>query len=294
MQKVLVLGGTGMLGQMVYRVLSQSEGLTVKCTSRSQLSDPLHFNVEDGPARLRQILERHGAFDYIVNCIGVVKAHIDERDSDSVRRAIIVNALFPHQLASVAAESDARVVQLSTDGVFSGDSGEPYLEDAPHDCVDVYGKTKSLGEVLGPGFLNIRCSIIGPDPIEKKGLLEWFLAQPNGKELVGYTDHLWNGVTTLQFAGLCKRIIVQDCFAEIWNESPVHHFCPNRPVSKYELLEIFKSAFGKHVMVRPSCSNGSPVRRILATRYLSLKNLFGSDLSMEQAVRELLDLEFAN
>ena len=289
MQKVLVLGGTGMLGQMVYRILSQSEGLTVKCTSRSQLSDPLHFNIEDGTARLQQILERYGPFDYIVNCVGVVKAHIDEQNSESVRRAIVVNALFPHQLATVATESKARVIHPSTDGVFSGDSDEPYLEDSQHDCVDIYGKTKSLGEVRKSDFLNIRCSIVGPDPIEKKGLLEWFMAQPDGQEVIGYTDHIWNGVTTLQFAGLCKRIIVQDRFGEIWNESPVHHFCPNQAVSKYELLEIFKSVFGKRVTIIPSRSTGSPVRRILATRYHSLKDLFGYVSSMERAVREILD-----
>lgn len=294
MQKVLVLGGTGMLGQMVYRVLSQSEGLRVKCTSRSQSPDALYLNVEDVTGRLQQILERYGPFDYIVNCIGVVKAHIDERDSDSVRRALVVNALFPHQLTTVVAESKTRVIQPSTDGVFSGDSNEPYLEDAQHDCVDIYGKTKSLGEVRKSGFLNFRCSIVGPDPIGKKGLLEWFLAQPDGKELCGYTDHLWNGVTTLQFARLCEQMIVQDRFSEIWDESPVHHFCPNQPVSKYELLEIFKSVFGKRVTIIPSRGTGSPVRKILITRYHSLKGLFGFGLSMEQAVRELLDLEFVN
>jgi len=291
MNSVLVLGGTGMLGHMIVRILSQAKLISVKFTNPRQIVSPFYFNVEDGPDRLQHILEPQGSFDYIINCVGILKSQIDERDSASVHRAILVNALFPHELAAVAAKHGSRVIHISTDGVFSGNSGEPYLEDAPHDCTDIYGKTKSLGEVHSPLVLNIRCSIVGPDPIGKKGLLEWFLAQPDGKELVGYTDHLWNGVTTLQFAKLCRRIIIQDCFAEIWNESPVHHFCPNRPVSKYELLEIFKSVFGKRVTVTPSQSTGSPVRRILATRYHCLKDLLGYDMSMERTVRELLTLE---
>src|SRR5213076_2163354 len=112
---------------------------------------------------------------------------------------------------AVAEEFGARVLHISTDGVFAGAAGA-CAEDAPHDCPDVYGKTKSLGEVTAREVLTLRCSIVGPDPSARRGLLEWFLGLPDGMEVTGYTDSLWNGVTSLQLANLCQRIIQQDAF----------------------------------------------------------------------------------
>ncbi len=62
------------------------------------------------------------------------------------------------------------------------------------------------------------------------------------------------------------------------SKSPVHHFCPKKPVSKYELLRIFESVFQKRVEIIPSCAGDMPVRRVLATHYHSLKHLFDQDL----------------
>lgn len=287
MTRVLVLGSTGMLGHLVLKWLKDDTSLAVDGTHRSTPIDALWFDASMGVRGLSTLGEQRGRYAYIINCIGMTKAKINEEDSRSIRQAIAVNALFPHDLAAWAAERDTRVIHISTDGVFAG-IAEAYLEDAPHDCTDVYGKTKSLGDVRTPDCLTLRCSIIGPDPSGKSGLLEWFKGQPEGKTLVGYTHHLWNGVTTLQFAELCRRIITQECFQTIWDESPVHHFCPNLPVSKYDLLQIFRSAFQKDVSITPVGETLMPVRRILATHYHSIKRLFGTGFSMEQAVSDLV------
>jgi dTDP-4-dehydrorhamnose reductase len=278
-----------MLGHMVLRHLSREAALMVDGTRRSEPSDALRFDAESGARDLRTLFERRGGYEYIINCIGVTKAGIDEGDPNSIRRAITVNALFPHELAAFAGEAGTRVIHISTDGVFAG-TADSYLEDAPHDCTDVYGKTKSLGEVQAPDFLTLRCSIVGPDPVGKKGLLEWFKSQPDGKELPGYTDHLWNGVTTLQFAELCRKIITKDCFQAIWKESPIHHLCPNEPVSKYELLKVFQVVYKRDVSIVPSSGTMAPVRRILRTRYHGIEDLFGHPLGVEQAIRELVDV----
>lgn len=286
MVKVLILGGSGMLGQMMDRVLSRSELLTVKQTRRRHESDAFYFDVEEGIHGLRQILEYHGLFDYIINCIGVLRTSMDEQDSKSVHRAIIINSLFPHDLATLTQETGARVIHVSTDGVFSVRAGICH-EDTPVDCGDVYGKTKSLGEVMAPNFLILRSSLIGPDPLEKKGLLEWFLSQPPGAQVSGYTDHQWNGVTTLQFVQLCRALIVEGHFEAVRREAHLHHFCPNRAVSKYELLQLFRYAFKTEVTVEPVASRETPVRRVLDTRHKTVKQLFGYGRPMQQAIEEL-------
>ena len=275
-----------MVGQMVERLLSKSDGIDVKHTYRGQDSTSFHFDAEDGLDGLHKVMERHGTFDYFINCIGILNNKIDKKDSRSVRRAILVNALFPHELAALAHETGARVIHISTDGVFARDAGV-CMENSPQEYDDVYGKAKSLGEVIAPGFLNLRCSIIGPNSFKKQGLFEWFHNQPHGAEVCGYTDHLWNGVTTLQFAKLCRELILQDFFDVVSDESPVHHFCPNQAVSKYELLQLFKAACRPDITVKPVADQGKPISRILDTRYNSLRDLFDYGQPMQYAINEL-------
>lgn len=286
MTKVLILGSKGMLGQMVEHLLSKSNGIAVKHTCRGQESTPFYFNVEDGLDGLYQIVERYGTFDYFINCIGILNSKIDEKDSKSVRRAFLVNALFPHELATLARETGTRVIHISTDGVFAKDAGV-CMENSPQEYDNVYSKTKSLGEIIAPGFLNLRCSIIGPNSFKKQGLLEWFLNQPSGAEVHGYTDHMWNGVTTLQFAKLCRKLIVEDLFDVVRDEASIHHFCPNQAVSKYELLQLFKVAFRPDITVKPVADEERPVCRILDTRYNSLRDLFDYGQPMQNAIDEL-------
>ena len=196
--RVLILGAEGMVGQAVFGLLKTEDGWIVDGSQRRDPQAPFWLNVEGEPSSCSKLLSQ-GRYDYIVNCIGVLQSAIDEKDSESVLRAINVNSVFPHRLASVAAEMDARVLHVSTDGVFS-DNARRCLETDAINCSDVYGRTKALGECPAPNVLNVRCSFAGRDLFGRKGLFEWILSSADGAELPGYTNHLWNGVTTLQFA----------------------------------------------------------------------------------------------
>ena len=286
MCKILVLGGEGMLGQMVEIVLSRQDQMVVKSTYYKQTTDSLYFNIENGIEELREILEQQKSFDYIINCIGILNSNIDENNPQSVLRAILINALFPHELAILAQKFGVRVIQISTDGVFAKDAGL-CMEDSPSNCFDIYGKTKSLGEVVAPNFLNLRCSIIGPSPHLHKGLLEWFLLQPKGVKVNGYDDQMWNGITTLQFASLCRMLIIHDYFDIVRNEAPTHHFCPNEAVTKYELLQLFKSHFRPDIIVKPINNSENKVSRTLGTQYQKIKELFGCNYPMQDAIEKL-------
>ncbi len=262
MTKVLVLGVRGMLGSMVARVLGQRRGLEVTTTSRGDgLAVPndlphRRFDVLHDP--IEPLLDS-GHYDWIINTVGVTKPRIDERVAASIEHAVAVNALFPHRLAAAGANRGQRVIQIATDGVFSGARG-PYGESAPHDALDVYGRTKSLGEVPASNVQHLRCSIIGPERPPASSLLGWILSSSTGTELRGYTDHHWNGVTTLHFAKLCAAVIAGV-------EVPLsQHVIPGDTVSKAELLELVLSTFGRHdVTVRP-VSGSERVDRTLTTR----------------------------
>ena len=146
-----------------------------------------------------------------------------------------------------------------------------------------------LGEAPAPEVLTFRCSIVGPSATGRRGLLDWFLGVPEDKEIVGYTTYLWNGVTTLQFAELCRRIIDGDHFKALRDEGPVHHFAPNPPLSKYELLMLFNSTFGRRVKIRPGAAPQGPVKRVLVTRYKRLREIYGPAKDMTLALQELAE-----
>jgi dTDP-4-dehydrorhamnose reductase len=278
MTTVLVLGGGGLLGSMVEGYLSRNSALKVTATTRDVFdAEAFATGVEQ-----KQLLDA----DYVINCIGVIKPFCKDTDAAGVRRAIAVNAMFPHRLGAAARARGARVIQIATDCVYSGAKGR-YVEPDPHDALDVYGKTKSLGEVFDGSLLNIRCSIIGPELKNRVSLLEWFLGNQDGAELKGFTHHRWNGVTTLQFARLCERIVeTQGLYDRLVSTSHVHHFAPNSTVDKYQLLGLMNEAFGRRMRIQAVGDVGPAIDRTIDSKYALLREVYLAG-EMRDALREL-------
>jgi dTDP-4-dehydrorhamnose reductase len=224
--------------------------------------------------------------DWIINCVGLLRQDCVSADMHAGGEAILVNALFPHLLASFLERTSVRVLQIATDGVFSGQRGA-YNEADAHDALDLYGRTKSLGEVPSRAFLHIRCSIIGPDPKRRRGLLDWILSHPPGAAVRGFVHHRWNGVTTLQFAKLCDCIISQDSlFEDLTARSAIHHFVPNETLTKHELLERVNQVYRANLRIEAVSEPGPPQDRSLTSRFELLQQRCGAG-SLQAALEEL-------
>lgn len=279
------MGSQGMVGRAVASHLT-SQGLEMIGTQRRDRNEPAYLDAEADAETWEPLLAKIGD-GYVVNCIGVLKNEIVEAESDSVLRAVCINATFPHRIAHAAARRGAKLIHVSTDGVFAGGRPAPYMEKEHPDCSDHYGRTKLLGECPADNALNLRCSIIGCDPFRRKGLLEWLLRQPDGGEISGYTDHAWNGVTALQVARLCAAICSGDSFDVLRRMSPVHHFCPNAPTTKYDLLCAWKDAIGKTITIHPVKSGNPAGSRLLGTQYAGLQTLYPRHQDWRQILEEL-------
>lgn len=266
--KNVVLGASGMLGAMVYDVLSRSDLGPVAGTVRDPaLAKSMEASYPDGAFQLLdvestdvdELSELLEGTAWVVNAIGVIKPYIRDDRRAEVLRAIRVNGEFPHLLAEAAARTGARVIQIATDCVYSGLKGS-YTEKDPHDALDVYGKTKSLGEVLHPQVQHLRCSIIGPEPKAHVSLLDWFRGQPKGGGVNGFVNHQWNGVTTYHFGRLCAGIIARGISWE-----GVQHVLPSDRLSKYELLGQFRDIYDrKDITIKPT-EAATVINRILET-----------------------------
>ena len=287
--KVLVLGASGMLGHMVLRVLRCSRMLQVDGTSLSS-SNKFFLDVLKSSTQLKRIIRNYGPYDYIINCIGITKNGIDERDPVSVRRAMKINAGFPSILSRMALKFGCCVIQISTDGVFKNTAGICFESTHP-DAGDIYGLSKRKGEISARNFLNIRCSIIGPSPYEKGGLYEWFVSQPEHSRVSGFKNQQWSGVTTVQFALLCRAIIEKEAFGKLRVHSSVYHFAPNKPVSKYVLLTLLQQYLKKKVVVVSVRNESTPVNRILKTRYAFFRKLYPHNILMMKAIKQLVEFK---
>ena len=126
------------------------------------------------------------------------------------------------------------MIHITTDCVFSGINGK-YDELSIHDSKEIYGISKSLGEV--DQVTIIRTSIIGEEIRNKYSLLEWIKSN-KGKEINGYVNHFWNGVTCLELAKVIEYMIRNNYF---WKG--VRHIYSPEIVSKYELITMINEIY---------------------------------------------------
>ncbi|MHA1461030.1 MAG: sugar nucleotide-binding protein [Promethearchaeota archaeon] len=288
MTNILILGVSGMLGSMVFDYFSNHTNLNVYGTVRN--SDFLKEKVLLFDAYDILQLDKKEFLDlnieYIINCIGITKPFSKDDDPEGVKRAVAINSEFPWKLAEYAKLHNIKVIQIGTDCVYSGKKGL-YNEIDKHDPLDVYGKSKSLGEVFDGSALIIRCSIIGPEIKEQKSFLfEWFLNQPQGGTIGGYEHHLWNGITTIQFAQLCEKIISSKSYENLIKTSYVHHYAPNNIVNKFELMNIFDDIFKKELIIDQVNKPDQKVDRTLTSKYTILNSL-SENKDMKTAINDL-------
>jgi dTDP-4-dehydrorhamnose reductase len=247
--KLLILGGAGMLGHKL--LLAASPCLETWATVRDPSAIPL-----DAPLDRSRILGGVKADEFdsvtraieavrpdvIVSCIGVVKQRGEAKDPIV---SLTVNSLFPHRLAALCKASGIRLIHVSTDCVFAGRKGR-YLETDEPDAADLYGRSKQLGEVSGPGALTLRTSIIGRELATSQGLVEWFLGQKGAAP--GFTHAIFSGLTTIELSRVIIRVIEFHASLE-----GIYHVAAE-PISKYDLLILLSDAFARGLRIDPDDS----------------------------------------
>jgi dTDP-4-dehydrorhamnose reductase len=269
MTKVLVLGGRGMIGAGVVAAL-EAQGIEVVKTTRNP-TDGKTLQFEVGKTPLAAVLTNLEPGDYVFNAIGLIKQRIDENLAADRLRAIQLNADLPYRLAAAAAALGLRVIQVATDCVFEGNAGS-YLEDSVQDATDVYGKTKSLGEVPAANVMHIRCSVIGPELEGGLSLLEWVRKQPANANLNGYTNHIWNGVTASAFGQVIAGLVSSDTFS-----AGVQHLVPADVVNKHQLVQLIAARLGRNDLTFTPVAPEHGVNRTLATSNVEANQMLWSN-----------------
>ena len=282
-----------MLGKMCSLVLNDDPSLNLIGTynnenSKTLLVDKkinlLKFNalVDD----IEKLVESTNP-KYVINCIGRIKPTIDEDSQESVFQAEQINSNLPKQLEALSSSRELEIIQIGTDCVFSGKKGL-YTIDDEYDANDVYGRTKADGEIDSGKKMLLRTSIVGPEVKPGQSLLNWFLELDKESEVNGFENHMWNGITTLAFAKIVKGVILNNIYT-----SKVIHLTPKDLVSKYELLSLFSTSFGrKDIDIIPTNADHVIDRTLLSDSSLDnekIWNIAGYDdvPTISELVKEL-------
>jgi len=275
--KIAVIGSSGMLGHAVVNYLSKNKDFTIYAFTRNRKicreGNVFYINYDE-------LFSFFLPYDYLINCAGILRTK--EKTQELLSESLNINTILP--LKILESELSNKIINITTDGVFSGKHGN-YSEYSCHDACDVYGKTKSLGEIKSDKVFNLRCSIIGKELNTSKNLLSWFLNQDSNGKIDGYTNHFWNGITTLQFAKICENIITNNV-----QSNNIQHIVPLDTVSKYELLKLFNKYFKKNINIFPKhCSE--TVNKTLSTVDPIMNNiLWGNKIkSIEEMISDIAE-----
>ncbi|MCB1179879.1 MAG: SDR family oxidoreductase [Leptospiraceae bacterium] len=235
--KILILGGEGMIGNGLAIGLS---GFFEVAITVIKPKLPVNKNIKVyenvNGLDISSIIKVINDFkpDVVINAIGIVKQKYKKGQESEI---IKLNSVLPFELQAICELNNSKLILLSTDCVFTGEKGN-YSENDLTDALDIYGKTKILGELTNyNNVLTVRISSIGLEINSSKGLIEWFLSQKG--EIKGFDKAIYSGFTSKELSKIFKFI-----FENHNNLNGLYHISSN-PISKYELLSKLKILINK-------------------------------------------------
>jgi dTDP-4-dehydrorhamnose reductase len=234
MKNILILGSSGMAGNIIFKYLKNIKNFNVvgTCFKTKLNNESITLDVYD-IKRLNEILIDIKP-DYVINCIGSLIKDCENIPSN----CIYLNSFLPHLLNEISSKKSIKLINLSTDCVFSGNKGN-YMYNDFKDANDLYGKSKSLGEITNNNnALTIRTSIIGPEIKNGTGLFNWFLNLHYGETIEGYKNVYWSGITTLELAKFIKFCIDNQILG-------LFQISNNYKISKFDLLNLIKRIWNR-------------------------------------------------
>ena len=248
--RILLFGKNGQLGWELNRSLITLGDLTV-------IDYP---NVDFNQPQALPDIVRAARPDVIINAVAYTNVDKAESEPDVARR---VNADAVAEMAREAKKLDALLVHFSTDYVFDGTKGEPYVETDTPNPLNVYGKTKLAGEeaaALAGKYLTFRTSWVYSNRtggfVSK--VLEWAKTQT---ELRIVDDQIGSPTWSRMLAEVTSQLIAQYKLDYNWlqDRTGIYHLAGAGAASRYEWVkEILKTVGREDVVVHPAKSEEFP------------------------------------
>lgn len=174
--------------------------------------------------------------DIVINCAGI----IPQTQNYDKEKYYKINSIFPIVLSMLCNKINCNMIHITSNCIFDGKDCN-YNETSIFNETNDYEISKYLSEISNCTI--IRTSIIGEEIYNKRSLLEWVISNKN-KEINGYINHYWNGVTCLELSKIIEYMIINNIY---W-KGVKHIFSPNI-ISKYELLLMINDIYNLNIKI---------------------------------------------
>jgi dTDP-4-dehydrorhamnose reductase len=266
--KILIIGADGQLGTDLCKVIPKKEQIPLTI---------MDIDISDGKKTM-SVIKKYSP-DVVINTAAY--HHVDKCE-DNKDLAFSVNAEGPKNVAFACKEAGASLVHISTDYVFDGEKGSPYVEtDAPHP-LSVYAQSKYAGEqnvkdILDKYFIVRSTGLYGAAGCLGKGgtnfvegMLKRAASQP---ELKVVTDEILSPTYTLDLADKINQLARTKHYG-------LYHIVNHGACSWYDFATKIFELVGKQVVIQKTTSAEfkAKARR---PKYSVLKNAHLEELGMD-------------
>ena len=233
--RILIAGKNGQLGKSIHKLVANTE----------QTNDFVFVGREEldlsGADNIISYFNQNN-FDIIVNCA----AHtvVDKAEEEAVL-ANQINHLAVEQLAQIAKTQQAKLIHVSTDYVFDGESDKPYTETDETNPINVYGKTKLAGEKALQEIMPTNAIIIRTSWVYSEygnNFVKTMLRLGKERdELNVVSDQIGSPTYATDLANAILDTMQNKAFKEVGQETQVYHYSNMGEISWYEFAkEIFE------------------------------------------------------
>ncbi len=242
MEKFLITGASGMLGQDLVPVL-EDEGFEIVETNRKNF-DVTNFD------QARKILETENP-DFVIHCAAYTNVDGAEEEVEKARN---INVKGTENISEICGKNNITMIYISTDYVFDGEKKSPYTPDDKPNPLNIYGKTKLEGEKAVQKnckkYYIVRTSWLYGH--HGKNFVETMISLTDKPELKVVNDQTGCPTWTVELANGITNLI------EEMPEFGIYHICGSGETSWYGFAkEIFK-IIGKKVNLIPCTTNEFP------------------------------------
>jgi dTDP-4-dehydrorhamnose reductase len=242
--RILVTGKNGQLGKSINKIVNTGNGKNNYQQDNEFIfvgRGELDLSQEEGVANY---FNNNDKFDIIVNCAAYTAVDKAEQEQELANQ---VNHLAVKQLAKIALKQEAKLIHISTDYVFDGESDNPYTETDATDPINIYGKTKLAGEqalkeIMPTDAIIIRTSWAYSE--YGNNFVKTMLRLGKERdELSVVSDQIGSPTYATDLAEAILAIINNKDYQNKENPTEIYHYSNEGEISWYEFAkEIFKLA----------------------------------------------------
>jgi dTDP-4-dehydrorhamnose reductase len=239
--RILVTGKNGQLGRSIQKIVNTG----TKIDNNQSPNDFIFVGREELDLSSESSISHYfdnNKLDIIINCAAYTQV---DRAEQEVELSNQINHLAVKKLASIASSQQARLIHISTDYVFDGESNKPYLETDTPNPINIYGKTKLAGEkalqtVMPTNAIIIRASWIYSE--YGNNFVETMLRLGRERdELNIVSDQIGSPTYAADLADAILEIIMHKKFRDLGQTTQIYHYSGESEISWYEFAkEIFK------------------------------------------------------